>query len=824
MNTYDIRMTSGDATPFDEGLMVSQEFPETPNAFSPMFSAGPKPSPGMTSQPADGQGGSPTSSTPMSTAILGRSNSHSVLAAQLLLNRASVRHSRKSIRTTKIASSGSGSPSKRIVDILEFPDTKSSHTADDATTDETQQLSSSEPSASQSAVSLSMDASRSPSRGANIGQDGSDSCSTMYTSSVDIDSTSRSRMKSLPAIPMSSSLLPPSPDDELPPVSLPETSTAPTVLAEPIVAPPSPTPSQTAKLSVPRGRLPPPLTISTHTSVSGPGGSGGPVAVNGINQSEQDSPELQQPQHEAPEGETPAPGDSFATQSSPMYKNEAFHGRASDIFRGTSLGSPPPYYSVVSEAFIQGNQSPNFHFPGLPSSSFRSQAPENIAGPSSIESHASNDNGRSLVRENSLLSQRARIRPPLPAGPRRPSQQFTSFPNTMRERRGSASSVASGSLVPDSRARSSARHNNPAPSPNFQVPTPKWRGYTMEVAKWTFTSAQLQAIVSRAIRQSAEASSIRLLRLEVLDNEIPEEIQRLVSQRTDITMRYKTLSRRRAAVLESLYSSLSALEDGNSTQRLLRQLDELKEVAQTLDRLAEEIHSVNQQISHLESLVHIHTGSALAMALIKLNASFLKKVAENQVLRSQIQSLEAERDEAWQQAQNVADEYDQICDNISSSSKRSSRVSAKRKSSVRASRAGLRTPARRLSQRLSIGSSAPMISLSSVSSKSPPVPPLPKRRPMDILTTDSSVRNSAVRILLYSGNGQPYSIVYVSLGIVDLWRHTYIRIKSVSTGTRRSLRYARHFQPRALSPSNTIRERFRIPCCCNESPAFASIC
>ncbi|KAF8809618.1 hypothetical protein BYT27DRAFT_7135848 [Phlegmacium glaucopus] len=735
MNAYDIRMTSrsGAPTPFEEGI-VSQEFPETPDAFSPMFSAGPNPSPGITLQSADGQELSPTPTTPMSAAILGRSNSHSVLAAQLLLNRASVRHSRRSlskIGTTTIARSGSGSPSNRIADISESPEAYSSTlspTAGDATTEETPQLSSSEPSASQSTVSLSVDASRSPSLGTNNGQDTSD----MYASSVEIDSTSRPRMKSLPAIPISSPIVPPSPDHESPPLSLPESSTAPTFLAEPIVAPPSPTPSQAAKLAALRGRLPPPaLTISKHTSVLGPDG---PVAVNGTDPNEQDSPELQQPQLEVPEGVTPATSNSFPVQSSLNYKNDTFRGRVSDIFRGTSLGSPPPYYSVVSETFMHDNQSPHFTPP-----SFRPQGPDNVAGPSSTDISNDNDNGRNLGRENSLLSQRARIRPPLPAGPRRPSQQFTSSSGSVRERPGSVSSVASSSLTPDSRARPSTRYNNSVPSPSFQTPTPKWRGYTMEVAKWTFTSAQLQAIVSRAIRQSAEASSIRLLRLEVLDNEIPEEIQRLVSQRTDIIMRYKALARRRAGVLDLLHASLNALEDGNSTHRLLRQLDELKEVAQSLDRLAEEIHSVDQQVSYLESLTHIHTGSALAMALRKLNSSFLKQVAENQVLRSQIQSLEAERDEAWQQAQNVANEYDQISDNISSPSKRSSRVSAIRKTRVRVSRAGLRTPTQRLSQRSSVGSGA---ATSFIGSKSPPVPPLPKWRPMDI-SIDSPVRSSA---------------------------------------------------------------------------------
>ena len=169
-------------------------------------------------------------------------------------------------------------------------------------------------------------------------------------------------------------------------------------------------------------------------------------------------------------------------------------------------------------------------------------------------------------------------------------------------------------MVPDPRTRPPARYNNPTPSPSFQTPIPKWKGYTLEVAKWTFTSAQLQAIVSKAIRQSAETSSIRLLRLEVLDNDIPEEIQKLETQRTNIKMRYKVTTRRRATILDSMYSSLGVLEDAH---RLARQLDELKELTQILDRLAEELHSLDQQISHLESLTHIHNGSALSLWLFE---------------------------------------------------------------------------------------------------------------------------------------------------------------------------------------------------------------
>jgi hypothetical protein len=701
LDAYDLTTASsfGAATISAESPMVSQEFPETPDPFTPMLSARPN-APAIAFQPAGDHERSLVPTPSMSAVIL-----ESVPAAQLLPKRTSVQHSRQG-SLSQSRSTSSGSPSIRI-DISESPEPILpilSPIADDAITEDIAPLpsSTSETSTNPSNISLSLYTSKTP---------------DSFSSSTDIDSPTKSR--SLPSIPVISPISPLSTDDELLTVSRPRASTIPVVLEENIVTSPSPTPSSTVKPSVPRGRLPAAITIS---NVSG----NGRVAVNGTVQEGQNSAELesQQPQHDSPRAA------AFSPKNSLVY---TYRGRASDIFRGTSLGSPPPYYSVVNEALMQDNQLPNF----FASPYSISQGSDNIAGPSSGESTFSNDIGR--PRENSHPGQRTRTRPPLPAGPRRPSQSISS----PGPRRGSFSSVSSSTMVPDSRTRPPARNNNPTPTPSFRTPTPKWKGYTLEVAKWTFTSAQLQAIVSKAIRQTAEASSIRLLRLEVLDNEIPEEIQRLESQRTNIKIKYKTTTRRRATILDSMYSSLGVLEDACAALRLARQLDELKELTQTLDRLAEELHSVDEQLSYLESLTHIHNGSALAMALRKLNSSFLQKVAENQLLRSQIQSLEAERDEAWRQAQSVANEYDQINDNTttysSPTSTRSSRVSAKRKSCIRVSRAGLHSTRSRASS--SAGGSA------SATSKSPPLP-LPtinKRRPKEILTDSPKSSNARIR-------------------------------------------------------------------------------
>ena len=222
----------------------------------------------------------------------------------------------------------------------------------------------------------------------------------------------------------------------------------------------------------------------------------------------------------------------------------------------------------------------------------------------------------------------------------------------------------------------------------------------MEAAVWTFTSAQMQAIVSRAIRQSAEASAIRLLGLDVLDNEIPDEIRRLEAQRTDLKTRYKVLTRRRTVLFEALSSYLM----GNAEEEAsYSHLEDLAEMALTLDRLSEELHSLDGQLAHLDSLTHVHTGSALAVALRKLNASFLKQMTENQTLRSQLRSAEAERDEAWRQADCVARELDEIHQHLETpTTTNRSRISAHRKSIARSSKTGLTTPSQSYSQRSSM--------------------------------------------------------------------------------------------------------------------------
>jgi len=259
----------------------------------------------------------------------------------------------------------------------------------------------------------------------------------------------------------------------------------------------------------------------------------------------------------------------------------------------------------------------------------------------------------------------------------------------------------------------------------------KLRGYTLDVARWTFTSQQLQEISSRAIKASAESYYVRLLKLETLDTELPEELHRLELLTTDL----KTRLRATATARRELLDTLTAHASGTGTldhHNLEGVVEELGDITRLAEELNDELYTVADQIAQLKRLRDVHSSSALAMSLRKLNTSFLRQAVENQVLRERMADLEAERDIAWTQAENVAQEFDNLSTKLeqgitstpssANNSRRASRVSAVRKSSIRASKAGLRQS--------TIGKSSPRTPKRSSSSIQPledipPVPPIP---------------------------------------------------------------------------------------------------
>jgi len=273
----------------------------------------------------------------------------------------------------------------------------------------------------------------------------------------------------------------------------------------------------------------------------------------------------------------------------------------------------------------------------------------------------------------------------------------------------------------------------------------KWRGYTLDVARWTFSSQQLQEISSRAIEASAESYYVRLLKLETLDTVLPEELHRLELLTTDLKRRLRAAAAARRELLDALtaYSGTGTL-DPHGLEMIV---GELGEVTQSAEELNDELYTVADQIAQLKRLRDVHSSSALAVSLRKLNTSFLRQGAENQFLRERVLALETERDIAWTQAEHLAREFDdlttkleqELCTDSSPSSAgnshRTSRVSAVRKSSIRASKSGLRQSI--------IGKAAPgtltrspSVGPSTKPSEDiPPVPPLPDIQGLGSSTT-----------------------------------------------------------------------------------------
>ncbi|KAI0772876.1 hypothetical protein BD413DRAFT_612365 [Trametes elegans] len=359
---------------------------------------------------------------------------------------------------------------------------------------------------------------------------------------------------------------------------------------------------------------------------------------------------------------------------------------------------------------------------------------------------------RATYTPDSTSSKRPpRTRPRLPHGPRAPSYGAAAA----RMRAGSVSSMTSGvGGGTSSRMVSMASHS----APRFQASRVAFRGLTMEAAQWTLTSQQLQHIVSTAIRQSADASAIRILPEDTLEGALPGEIERLEARCVELKMSYKLGVRRRNAMVDTLAHVADGTEQAEAAA-VARVAEELHDLNEGLDLAAEELYTVTDQLGQLHRLRDLHQRSALAMALRKLNSSFLKQVGEVQRLREMVDVLEAERDEAWQEAQEVAQEFDDYAERItldpapagagssrdkdkdkdgagsSTPSRRSSRVLIARKNSQRASKSGLRSSVYRRSQRSSTSSSHRYSGAQSPGAWQPPgigdvppVPPIPSRR------------------------------------------------------------------------------------------------
>lgn len=283
-------------------------------------------------------------------------------------------------------------------------------------------------------------------------------------------------------------------------------------------------------------------------------------------------------------------------------------------------------------------------------------------------------------REGALVSPVRPVRPPS-LGLYARKSTCEAFPATPR----SFEQLPIGPKAAAPRVRARSRPTQPA-SPTFEPVPVRWRGLTMDAAKWTFSSAQLHNIVARAIKHSAESSSVRLLPLDVLDQDLPVEVERLEHLRDVLQTRYKAQVRRRRLLMRSLALYI----DGHDPPTSRRLLDDLDDVGAVCDQLAEDLYLVGDQLAQIAHLRDVHHTSALAVALRKINQSYIRARAEVVDLETQVSVgyqlfiylfvqrdvLAAERDEAWLMAESLERELEAG----------PSRVEAARRSSVRQSK------------------------------------------------------------------------------------------------------------------------------------------
>ncbi|KAL0563300.1 DNA replication endonuclease-helicase Dna2, partial [Marasmius crinis-equi] len=168
-------------------------------------------------------------------------------------------------------------------------------------------------------------------------------------------------------------------------------------------------------------------------------------------------------------------------------------------------------------------------------------------------------------------------------------------------------------------------------------------------------------IVSRAIRLSARESFVRLLSLKLLDTILPDELEKLAEKRRGVGGRYRFTVQRRSMLMQGLWAVVASpdLSSANTptssiTPAATSLLTQLSDASAECDRMAEDLVKICDQVKEIHQLVDGHWASALAVALRKLNSSYAKRTAEVLTARDRIHQLEAERDDAWKEAESVA--------------------------------------------------------------------------------------------------------------------------------------------------------------------------
>jgi hypothetical protein len=183
------------------------------------------------------------------------------------------------------------------------------------------------------------------------------------------------------------------------------------------------------------------------------------------------------------------------------------------------------------------------------------------------------------------------------------------------------------------------------------IPEPlPYKYLTLDAAHWTLTSAELQSLVSGAIRESAKEQFIRLLPLSIIDTQMPDDAARIQHSWDTAAARWRFEAQRRNMLLRALAAS-------GADNDLLSQLGS---TLFNLDSHAQDLLHAAVHRTQLTTARDTHRASALAVALRKLNASYARRTRDLDKARAQIAALRSEVDEAWKLAEEQVAQRDKL--------------------------------------------------------------------------------------------------------------------------------------------------------------------
>lgn len=203
----------------------------------------------------------------------------------------------------------------------------------------------------------------------------------------------------------------------------------------------------------------------------------------------------------------------------------------------------------------------------------------------------------------------------------------------------------------------------PPPTVSFESLQIPWKGLPYEAAQWTFTSSELQEIVSRAIRLSAKESFIRLLSLQALDTDMVKEAERLEEERLAAQVKWRFEMNRRTMLMQALNSCASVFAnsgEGDKENVLGGLISQVATSIASCDSILASILHMSDQQAQISVVQHRHWASALGIALRKLNKAFERQGEEMKRALIRIQTLEDELEEAWREAEGMAAEIDEM--------------------------------------------------------------------------------------------------------------------------------------------------------------------